>query len=47
MNKKIQVWLMALTATFLLSGCCMSHDWTEATCTEPKRCSKCGETEVI
>ena len=22
-----------------------SHDWTEATCTTPKTCSKCGETE--
>lgn len=22
-----------------------SHEWTEATCTEPKTCEKCGETE--
>ena len=22
-----------------------SHDWTDATCTEPKTCAKCGETE--
>lgn len=45
MNKRMQAGLMALTVTFLLSGCCMSHDWTEATCTEPKSCSKCGATE--
>lgn len=27
-----------------LTGCCM-HSWTEATCTEPKTCSKCGAIE--
>ena len=27
----------------LLSGCCVSHEWSEATCTEPKHCFKCGE----
>lgn len=29
----------------LLSACCISHDWREATCTEPKTCAKCGKTE--
>lgn len=24
---------------------CTQHEWVEATCTEPKTCSKCGETE--
>ena len=28
----------------MLSGCCMSHEWIEATCTSPRVCSKCGET---
>ena len=28
-----------------LSGCGHEHEWTEATCTEPKTCSVCGETE--
>ncbi|MCI8986084.1 MAG: hypothetical protein HFI60_09060 [Lachnospiraceae bacterium] len=23
----------------------MNHEWKEATCTEPKACSKCGKTE--
>lgn len=32
-------------ACFMLTGCCMSHEWKEATCTEPKTCAKCGETE--
>lgn len=45
MNKRIQAGLFVLIATILLSGCCMSHEWTEATCTEPKKCGKCGETE--
>ena len=25
--------------------CAFGHEWQEATCTEPKTCSKCGETE--
>lgn len=29
----------------LMSGCCMSHDWQEATCTVAKKCTKCEETE--
>lgn len=28
-----------------LSGCCIRHDWVEATCEVPKTCSKCGKTE--
>ena len=28
-----------------LVGCAHEHTWKEATCTEPKTCSKCGETE--
>lgn len=27
------------------SACGCSHEWVDATCTEPKTCSKCGETE--
>lgn len=29
----------------VLTGCCIKHDWQEATCTEPVTCAKCGETE--
>lgn len=29
----------------ILTGCGHEHSWTEATCTEPKTCSECGETE--
>lgn len=31
--------------TILLVGCGHKHQWVEATCTEPKTCSECGETE--
>lgn len=36
---------VALLLMVLLTGCCISHDWQDATCTEPKTCAKCGETE--
>lgn len=29
----------------LMSGCCLSHKWVEATCENPRMCEKCGETE--
>ena len=32
-------------AVMLLTGCCAKHKWEEATCTTPKRCVKCGQTE--
>lgn len=28
-----------------LTGCCLRHEWKEATCTKPKRCLKCEKTE--
>ena len=29
----------------MMSGCCLSHKWVEATCENPRMCEKCGETE--
>lgn len=29
----------------MLTGCCISHEWKDATCAEPKTCSVCGKTE--
>ena len=29
----------------LLGGCCLKHEWLEATCAAPVACAKCGETE--
>lgn len=28
-----------------MSGCCISHNWQEATCTEPQTCAECGKTK--
>ncbi len=44
-HKKWLCGVGTLTICFMLTGCCMSHEWKEATCTEPKTCTKCGETE--
>ncbi len=45
MKKKIQAGFMVLAMSVTMTGCCMSHEWKEATCVEPKTCMKCGETE--
>lgn len=45
MNRKIKYFIGTLSVCFMLTGCCMSHEWKEATCTEPKTCAKCGKTE--
>ena len=29
----------------MLTGCCISHEWQEATCTTPETCAKCGKTQ--
>ena len=47
----ICVVFILLICIVLLVGCGGSktqtckHEWKEATCTEPKTCSKCGETD--
>lgn len=43
--KKTILLLMALCLCFSLCACCLQHEWVDATCTEPKTCAKCGETE--
>ena len=45
MKNKIILVMLSLVLAFGLTGCCMSHEWTDATCSSPKTCSKCGETE--
>lgn len=37
--------LFLILSLFLLSGCGHEHSWHEATCTQPRTCSECGETE--
>lgn len=43
-TKKLQG-LVLFTLCILLTGCGHEHTWIEATCTEPKKCSKCEATE--
>ena len=45
--KKRMLWFLpaALLLSLLLTGCSCRHKWKDATCTEPKICEKCGETE--
>lgn len=48
MKKEMKKWLCgvgALAICVMLTGCGHEHTWIEATCTEPKICSECGETE--
>jgi len=45
MNKRITIIGGAIIAAIFLTGCCLKHDWDEATCKEPKTCFNCGKTE--
>lgn len=44
-HKKLLHLIGTFTVCFMLTGCGHEHTWSEATCTEPKTCSECGETE--
>lgn len=43
--KKITTLIILLAVALTMTGCCLKHDWQEATCTAPKTCAKCGETD--
>lgn len=43
--KKFVALILALSMVFALCACGHEHTWAEATCTEPKTCTGCGETE--
>ena len=43
--KRIVLVMSLLAVMLMLAGCSCKHDWVEATCSEPKHCSKCGKTE--
>lgn len=43
--KKQIAFLLILAAALSLCACGHQHSWTDATCTEPKTCADCGETE--
>lgn len=43
--KKVWIAVAVSALTLTLTACGHEHTWTEATCTEPKKCSECGATE--
>ena len=43
--KKYLLSIVSVMIVFVISGCGHEHKWVDATCTEPKTCSECGETE--
>ena len=45
MKKILSLLLLAALCAALFTGCGHEHVWTEATCTAPKTCAECGETE--
>ena len=53
MKKVLSLIAVLCMAILFITGCSLlsllipscEHDWTDATCTEPKTCSKCGETD--
>ncbi len=45
--RKIICFIFLIVIGGMLSGCCLSHEWVDATCTEPKHCVKCGKKEGL
>lgn len=45
MKHRLSVCLLFICILFILTGCGCKHEWIEATCTTPKTCSLCNETE--
>lgn len=45
MKKRIICLTLVILLSLILAGCCLSHEWVDATCTAPKTCSKCEKTE--
>lgn len=44
MKRRVLAVVAIAVMAFGLTGCCISHDWQDATCTQPQTCSKCGKT---
>ncbi len=45
MKKRVRVACVLITTMLIMTGCCLSHEWEEATCVTPKTCVKCGKIE--
>ena len=45
MKKILYMVLIVICISTLLTACGCEHQWTDATCSAPKTCTLCGETE--
>ena len=45
MKKRMLLCVLAMVLILLFAGCGCSHEWLAATCSAPKTCNLCGETE--
>lgn len=45
MRKKLLLYILFILMISVMSACCRNHQWAEATCTAPRTCVKCNETE--
>ncbi len=45
MKKSFVLLSIMILCVALLAGCCLRHEWADATCSEPQTCVKCGKTE--
>ena len=45
MNRRLAAGILCILMSLMLFGCKHKHIWIDATCTTPKTCEKCGETE--
>lgn len=45
MKKKIMMICLVLACVLVFTGCCFHKEWYAASCTSPKTCAECGETE--
>lgn len=45
MKKRGLILVGAVLLLLLIAGCTCKHIWEDATCTKPKTCTKCGESE--
>lgn len=43
--KKGLATLLICVMVLAFCGCCLSHEWKDPTCAEPRTCVKCGKTE--
>ena len=43
--RKLIIFILAVTVSVILPACGHDHTWQASTCTSPKLCTSCGETE--